>query len=137
VWRDGYALELRFKAARSTVDIDLALQRTVSAAIGSVDINQTVRELLQAAAAIPLGDWFEYTIGPVMLDITAAPYGGARYPIEAHMGGRIFARFHPDVGIGDVVIRPLETLVTDDWLAFAGIAPSPVQLISREQQFAE
>jgi hypothetical protein len=135
--KGGYALELRFKSARSTVDIDLALQRAVSATIGSAEANQTVREILQAAAAIPLGDWFEYIIGPAMLDITAAPYGGARYPVEAHMGGRIFAKFHIDVGIGDVVMRPLETTTTNDWLTFAGIEPSPVQMIAREQQFAE
>jgi hypothetical protein len=119
------------------VDIDLALQRAVSASIGSAEANQTVRDILQAAAAIHLGDWFEYIIGPAMLDITAAPYGGARYPVEAHMGGRIFAKFHIDVGIGDVVMRPLETATTNDWLAFAGIEPSPVQMITREQQFAE
>lgn len=135
--KGGYALELRFKSARSTVDIDLALQRAVSASIGSAEANQTVREILQTAAAIPLGDWFEYIIGPAMLDITAAPYGGARYPVEAHMGGRVFAKFHIDVGIGDVVMRPLEKATTNDWLTFAGIEPSPVQMIAREQQFAE
>jgi hypothetical protein len=135
--KGGYALELRFKSARSTVDIDLALQRAVSAAVGSTDTNQTVRELLQAAASTPLGDWFEYIIGPAMLDITVAPYGGARYSVEAHMDGRIFAKFHLDIGIGDVVMRPLETATTNDWLAFAGISPSQVQMIAREQQYAE
>jgi nucleotidyltransferase AbiEii toxin of type IV toxin-antitoxin system len=135
--KGGYALELRFKSARSTVDIDLALQRAVSAAVGSSDANQIVRETLQAAASKDLGDWFEYIIGPAILDITAAPYGGARYPVEVQMGGRIFAKFHLDVGIGDVVMRPLETAATNDWLAFAGIAPSPVRMIAREQHFAE
>jgi len=135
--KGGYALELRFKTARSTVDIDLTLQRVVTAAIEGVDVNQTVREMLQTAAGYPLGDWFEYTIGPAVMDITAAPYGGARFPIEVHMDGRIFARFHLDVGIGDVVMQPLETVETNDWLAFAGIAGPRVQLIAREQQFAE
>ena len=135
--KGGYALELRFKTARSTVDIDLTLQRVVTAAMEGVDANQTVREMLQAAAGQPLGDWFEYTIGPAVMDITAAPYGGARYPVEVHMDGRIFARFHLDVGIGDVVMQPLETIETNDWLAFAGIEQPRVLLIVREQQFAE
>ena len=135
--KGGYALELRFKSARSTVDIDLAFQRAVSAVVSSTDTNQTVREILQDAASKSLPDWFEYTIGAAMLDITAAPYGGARYPVETHMDGRIFAKFHLDVGIGDVVMRPLETVATNDWLAFAGVEPSSVQLIAREQQFAE
>jgi hypothetical protein len=135
--KGGYALELRFKTARSTVDIDLTLQRVVTAAIEGVDVNQAVREMLQSAVGYPLGDWFEYTIGSAMMDITAAPYGGARYPVEVHMDGRIFARFHLDVGIGDALMQPLETVVTNDWLAFAGIERPRVLLISREQQFAE
>ena len=53
------------------------------------------------------------------------------------MDERIFARFHLDAGIGDVVSPPLETIVCRDWLGFAGIQPSRVQVIAREQQFAE
>jgi hypothetical protein len=67
----------------------------------------------------------------------ATPYGGARYPVEARMDGRVFARFHLDAGIGDVVIYPLEIVETRDWLAFAGIGSPHVPLIAREQQFAE
>jgi hypothetical protein len=82
------------------VDIDLTVQR-VPASAGD-DQNQIVRELLQAAADVPLGDWFEFTFGPPVMDLTAAPYGGARYSVEARMNERIFARFHLDAGIGDV-----------------------------------
>lgn len=135
VLKGGYALELRFKAARSTVDIDLTVQR-VAASVGG-DRNQIVREMLQSAADVALGDWFEFTIGPPVMDLTAAPYGGARYPVEARMDERIFARFHLDAGNGDVVMRPLETIVCRDWLGFAGIESSRVLMIAREQQFAE
>jgi hypothetical protein len=136
VLKGGYALELRFKAARSTVDIDLALQRVAVTAVGD-DTNQVVREMLQSAADVYLGDWFEFAIGPPAMDLTAAPYGGARYPVEARMDERIFARFHLDAGIGDVVMQPLEAIVCRDWLGFAGIEASQVQMIAREQQFAE
>jgi Nucleotidyl transferase AbiEii toxin, Type IV TA system len=71
------------------------------------------------------------------MDLAAAPYGGARYPVEAWMDERIFARFHLDAGIGDVVMEPLETVVCRDWLKFAGIEASRVRMITREQQFAE
>ena len=135
VLKGGYALELRFKAARSTVDIDLTVQRV--AALAGEDQNQVARDMLQSAAEVPLGDWFEFTLGPPALDLTAAPYGGARYPVEARMDERTFARFHLDAGIGDVVSPPLETLVCRDWLGFAGIQPSRVRMIAREQQFAE
>ncbi|MBZ5521195.1 MAG: nucleotidyl transferase AbiEii/AbiGii toxin family protein [Acidobacteriia bacterium] len=135
--KGGYALELRFKAARSTVDIDLTLLRVAATTTKSSDTNRVVREMLQGVADFSLGDWFEYTIGPPIMDLTAAPYGGGRYPIEARMDARIFARFHLDVGIGDVVMQPLETIECRDWLGFAGIAGSQVQMISREQQLAE
>ena len=135
VLKGGYALELRFKAARSTVDIDLTVQRVAASVDG--DQNQIVREMLQSAADISLGDWFEFAVGPASMDLTAAPYGGARYPVEARMDERTFARFHLDAGVSDVVMRPLETIVCRDWLGFAGIESSRVLMIAREQQFAE
>jgi hypothetical protein len=135
VLKGGYALELRFKTARSTIDIDLTVQRIAASARGNQ--NEVVREMLQSATDIPLGDWFEFTVGPASIDLTAAPEGGARYPVEARMDERIFARFHVDAGVGDVIMRPLETIVCRDWLGFAGIESSQILMISREQQFAE
>jgi hypothetical protein len=135
--KGGYALELRFKTARATVDIDLTLQRVVAGTVAVGDTNRIVREMLQRAAGISLGDCFEFVIGPPVMDLMAAPYGGARYPVEARMDERIFARFHLDAGIGDVVMQPLETIVCRDWLGFAGIESSQVRMIAREQQFAE
>jgi hypothetical protein len=135
VLKGGYALELRFKAARSTVDIDLTLQRIP--VIGSDSATKIVREMLQRAADADFGDWFEYKIGPPILDLDAAPYGGARYPIEARMDARIFARFHLDAGIGDAVMQPLEVLECRDWLGFAGIEKCQVLTIPSELQFAE
>ena len=96
------------------MDIDLTLQRVVGTAGG--ETNEAVGKMLQSAADVALGDWFEYTIGPPVMDLAAAPYGGARYPVEARMDKRIFARFHLDAGIGDVVMQPLETIGCRDWL---------------------
>jgi hypothetical protein len=135
--KGGYAMELRLKGARSTVDIDLTLQRVPPGTTKGSDTPRLVREMVQGAADKLLGDWFEYTIGLPIMDLTAAPYGGARYPVEARMGARIFARFHLDVGIGDVVIQPLETVACRDWLGFAGIKTPKVRMIPGEQQFAE
>lgn len=93
--------------------------------------------MLQERASVSLDDWFEFIIGPPMMDLTAAPYGGARYSVEARMDGRIFARFHLDAGVGDVVLEPLETIECRDWLGFAGLEKPRVWMISGEQQFAE
>ena len=51
VLKGGYALELRYKTARSTVDIDLTLQRIPNAASGD-SVTRIVREMLQRAADI-------------------------------------------------------------------------------------
>ena len=130
-------MELRFKAARSTGYIGLTLQRSMVTSSTTDDTNQIVRETLQSAAGIALGDWFEYLVAPPIMDLTAAPYGGARYSIEARLDARVFSRFHVDAGIGDVVMQPLDTIICRDWLSFAGIETSWVRMIPREQQFAE
>lgn len=135
VLKGGYALELRFDTARSTVDIDLTLRNVPNTKRG--DANERIRGLLQRAAGIDLRDWFEFLIGPPIMDLNAAPYGGARFQVEAKMDARVFARFHLDAGIGDVVMEPLESRVCRDWLGFAGIDASRVRMIAREQHFAE
>ncbi|MGD9643721.1 MAG: type IV toxin-antitoxin system AbiEi family antitoxin domain-containing protein [Elusimicrobiales bacterium] len=63
---------------------------------------------------------FSPTERPV-LDLDAAPYGGARFPVEALVDDRIFVRFHLDVGAGDVILEPFDTTQAHDWLEFASI----------------
>jgi hypothetical protein len=53
---------------------------------------------VQAAAALDLSDFFIYRIGEATADLDGAPYGGARYPVEAILADRTFARFHIDIG---------------------------------------
>jgi len=53
------------------------------------------------------------------------------------MDGRTFARFHLDVGIGDVLIPPLQKIQGRDWLGFAEIPAAEMRLTSKEQQVAE
>jgi hypothetical protein len=133
--KGGYAMELRIKSARTTRDIDLAV-RSMSGSGGQWD-DAAVRLLLQDLANADLGDGFEFLIGEPTMDLDAAPYGGSRFPVEASMGDRNFASFHLDVSAGDVLREPFELLEGQDWMGFAGIAPSKVPAISREEQFAE
>ena len=46
-----------------------------------------------------------------MLDLDAAPYGGARFSVTASIAGKPYVKFHLDLGIGDVVDEPYETFV--------------------------
>ena len=138
VLKGGYAMELRIKGARTTKDIDLTMRSIFSSGDKKGDEkNLAVLEKLQEAAGFTSDDFFVYTIGEPIADLDAAPYGGARFPVEARLDGRIFVGFHLDVGIGDAVMEPLEVIEGRDWLGFAGIASPSLYMISREQQFAE
>lgn len=131
VLKGGYAMELRFQIARATKDIDFTV-RTVSA-----QGRDAVLGYLQETGRRDLNDFFSFRVGAPMMDLDGAPYGGSRYPVEAAMAQRTFVKFHMDVGIGDVVIDPLEHVQTRDWFGFAEIPPISVPIIQREQQFAE
>jgi hypothetical protein len=138
VLKGGYAMELRIKAARTTKDIDLTMRSVFSSGGKKDDTkNLAVLEKLQEAAAFSGDDFFVYTIGEPISDLDAAPYGGARFPVEARLDGRVFVGFHLDVGICDAVMEPLEVIEGRDWLGFAGIASPSLYMIPREQQFAE
>ncbi len=133
--KGGYAMELRIQKARTTRDVDLAIRELPD---GAKEWNDAaVRASLERAAVVDLEDGFEFTIGEPTMDLDAAPYGGARYPVEAQMAGRRFASFHLDVSAGDVLGEPFEVLEGHDWLGFAGIAKVKLPAISREEQFAE
>ena len=128
--KGGYAMELRLRSARTTKDIDLSLP-------GEVERKGDVLERLQDRAATDMGDYFTFAIGHPQMDLDGAPEGGSRYPVIASLAGRVFTKFHLDVGIGDAIVRPTEVVRGRDWLEFAGIPLVPCIAISREQQFAE
>lgn len=98
---------------------------------------ETIREELQTAADIDLGDNLKFLIAAARTELLGAPGGGARFPVEARMAGRVFGNFHIDVGIGDALHGTLERLQGEDLLAFAGIRPAEVLAIPAAQQFAE
>lgn len=102
VLKGGYAMELRFRTARTTKDLDFTVR---VAPARNTDILLTQ---LQDAGAADLGDFFTFRIGEATMDLDGAPYGGTRHPVECMMNGRTFAKFHLDVGAGDVVVDPLE-----------------------------
>jgi|SRR5690348_8725888 len=142
--KGGYTFELRLGGkARATKDLDLSVPdpQILTAGTGEPhgprDTNAVVLERLREAVALSRGDGFEFRIGAPMADLDAAPYGGARYPVEARLDNRTFVTFHLDVGVGDATGASPEWITGPDLLAFAGIPPAHIAAISREQQFAE
>jgi hypothetical protein len=134
--KGGYALELRSRTARTTRDIDLTL-RSPAALPAAAELSTRLRTELQARASHDARDFFEFLVGQVTLDIDAAPYGGARFPVDARLAGRSFVKFHVDIGVGDELLEPVDRIEGRDWLDFAGIAAPVIPCISKEQQFAE
>jgi hypothetical protein len=132
--KGGYAMELRIGKARATKDIDLTCLRRVK----NEDelFSELVLQELQTLAQTDLKDHFVYQIGKAQIDLTNAPYGGARYPVSALIDGKLFVRFQLDVG-ADIILNRIEDIQSTNWLDYCGI-PSPIiQMISSEQQFAE
>jgi hypothetical protein len=133
VLKGGYALEMRFHMARSTKDLDL----TVKSGQGRGGESISLRERLQLAASIELPDFFTFIVGEAMAELNQAPEGGARFPVDARLDGRTFVKFHVDLGVGDEVLEPLESVEGEDWLGFAGIPAVVVPALSVEQHWAE
>ena len=135
--KGGYAMELRLKTARTTRDIDLALRR-LPVPSGDWNANAaTVLEILREAGQLDLQDFLTFVFGNATQDLDAAPYGGARFPVDARLAGRTFVKFHLDVSTGDVLREPYESLSGRDWFGFAGIASGNFLSVSTEEQFAE
>ena len=134
--KGAYSLELKLHRARTTKDIDLGLAGP-SARGDAIREPESLLDALQKAAGRDVGDFFVFLIGEPTMDLDAAPYGGARYPIEALLDGRTFAKFHLDIGVGDVQRGPAEVVKPRDWLGFAGIPAPSFPSISREEHFAQ
>ena len=134
--KGGFAMDLRFRPhARTTKDVDLGM--SLVSAEPAADFSGALRDRIQEAVDVDLGDYLSYRIGAPKQELTNAPKGGARYPCEAVLVGKTYAKFHIDVGCGDALVGEPERLTGDDLLFFAGIGPATVLAISEAQQFAE
>lgn len=82
-------------------------------------------------------DFFVFVVGESTIRLEAVPDGGYRFPVEAHLGGRLFEKFPVDIVSSTMVIDPVEQVSGHNWLEFAGIEAVNFPAISKEQQFAE
>lgn len=135
VLKGGYAMELWIKEARVSKDIDLVVHESLSTQKNLSQ--QSILTILREQASKDLKDFFLFRIDQSMQNLEGPPYGGARYPVHAVMDGRIFAKFHVDIALGDIVIEPLDRIKGKNWLKFAGFPDTEIISVSKEQQFAE
>jgi hypothetical protein len=113
--------------ARTTKDIDVLLMMP----------RDEVPRALQGAVQFDLGDWFAFVIRAVADALPGPNEGGLRFFVTARLDGRTFESFHVDVGSGDPVMEPAESLTTPPLLAFAGIPPVTIPCYPLTQHLAE
>src|SRR5437763_1158377 len=93
--KGGFAMDLRFRPrARTTKDVDLSV--AFVAAIPDGNMIDSIRARLQEAVDIDLGDYLSYRIGLPKHELANAPGGGARFPCDAILVGKTYAKFHLD-----------------------------------------
>ncbi len=137
VLKGGYAMELRVSHPRATKDVDLAMRTGFFETLPSEDPNMTILKELRTRGSEDLNDFFIFQISEPIMGLEAAPYGGARFSVEALVDGRLFSKFHLDVGLGDDLIEPVDIVIGEDWLDFADLHTKGIPALSVNQQFAE
>jgi hypothetical protein len=99
--------------------------------------SQRLWDDLQETVERDLGDHFVIRIGAPQQEFDSPPGGGARFPVEVLLDQRTFAKFHLDVGVGDVVLGSPEWASGEEFISFAGVPPARFRILPIAQQFAE
>lgn len=130
--KGGTVLQCRSPRARATKDVDLCLD-------GSPD---DILPRLRAAGALDLGDRMTFVVRPhddhPAIQNEGMKHGGLRFLVTCMLAGQIYGRrFGVDVVFGEPMFGSCDTVVADDLLAFAGIAPPRLVLCPIELHIAE
>lgn len=124
--KGGYALELYLAGrARSTLDLDLSVPdpERLTPAEAETSYLDLAYERLGQAAERDLGDGLLFALQRPKGERTGAPGGGIRCSVEARVAGRIYARFHLDLGLGDPVLDPPDWVEGSRGWALPGSLP--------------
>jgi Nucleotidyl transferase AbiEii toxin, Type IV TA system len=130
--KGGLVLELRLKRARTTKDVDLRMVGSPDGALAK----------LQETARRDLGDFLTFEVGPDAdhpeIQNDGMQYDGLRFRAECKLAGKLYGQpFGVDVAFGDPIFGEPDLVVTEDVLAFAGIAPATLRLYPIETHIAE
>ena len=132
VLKGGLALELRLERARTTKDVDLRL-------VGRPD---DVLVRLQAAGRVDRGDPFAFIVVPDPRNSTiegeGIVYEGLRFRVEGRLADKVYARpFGVDIAFAEPLGAAPDVVVTENWLAFAGVEAPEVRIYPLETHIAE
>ncbi|HYN36613.1 MAG TPA: nucleotidyl transferase AbiEii/AbiGii toxin family protein [Actinomycetota bacterium] len=131
--KGGIALEVRMQErARSTRDLDLGIRQE------ETDGESLREKLIEALGVDPEGDNFTFAVGnpkAITADMGGRP--GWRVPIRCSLAGREFANVRLDIVSRVGEISDTEKLPLPGVLSFAGFPTHEVEVVAREQHFAE
>ena len=137
VLKGGFALELRLgERARMTKDLDLGVDLGY---FGTTEVTAaTVARKLREDVSVPGMDHFTFVVPEIgEPDLSIPGVTTFRYTVEARLNGRRFETNRIDVGLGDPLIPPFDTLESSDLLSFANIPRATLRTTSRSQHLAE
>jgi hypothetical protein len=126
ILKGGYALQLRTEKARTTQDIDLLAQCLSPDRIAETLLEEVHRDL---------GDYFEFFVERANQDVNLG--GAVRFRVTSRLAGRVFERFHIDIGVGDLIVEPVEYLTPPAYLEFADFPPAQIPCYPVSQHLAE
>lgn len=132
VAKGGVVLELRLERARTTRDVDLRLSGSSDALL--ID--------LQRAGRIELGDYLTFVVEPDREHPTIEGDGmvsdGLRFRVQGQLAGKVYAMpFGLDVGFGDIMTAPPETIEGSTFLDFVGAQRARHRVYPRVVHIAE
>lgn len=126
VLKGGYALQLRTEKARTTQDVDLLAQH-----ISADEIQQSLLKELRRG----LGDYFEFFIEQAEFQLDDENL--SRFRVTSRVAGRVFERFHIDIGYDDPIVESVEYLRPPNYLDFAEIKAPSIPCYPITQHIAE
>jgi hypothetical protein len=133
VVKGGMALEVRLRDdARLTKDLDLGLREP------ELDPEKLRERLIDALGEDPDDDRFVMTVGPVKRSIEDGQgHTTWRVSISADLAGKLFGGIRVDVSPRAHELDATDVVALPNSLAFAGIAPTEIEIIDVHQHAAE
>lgn len=130
--KGGVVLELRLERARTTRDVDVRLSGP----------SEDLLADLQGAGRIDLGDFLSFAVEPdkdhPTIEGDGMVYEGLRFRVQGLLAGKQYAGpFGLDVGFGDVLTEPPETIDGSDFLSFAGVERARHRIYPRVVHISE
>ncbi|HEX6508563.1 MAG TPA: hypothetical protein VF221_13120, partial [Chloroflexota bacterium] len=83
------------KGATALLARDIGVRGTIDIYVYREAAHDRAEADLRAAAAIDIGDWFRFELGPAQAMRDAER--GARFPVAAYVGTAVWAEFHVDL----------------------------------------